>query len=115
MIVVTVGVLFALLHWNSYGPLTMPYMFVFSVIMSLVSLRDGGLELTIGAHTAVNWVGVGEVGALASGLPASQVTWPHLPALVVVGVLFYALTGVLVRRLCDKRRISALERHVLSA
>ena len=47
-IVVAVGMTFAVLHVNAYGPLTMPYMFALSVIFSLVTLRNERIELTIG-------------------------------------------------------------------
>jgi membrane protease YdiL (CAAX protease family) len=108
-IIVAVGILFAMAHWNAYGNLTMPYMFIVSVMLSFVSLRDEGLELTIGAHTAMNWIGVGEIGEIAAGHPLAQISWPHVPGLIVSGVLFYALTRLAVRRLYNNRRIAPSE------
>jgi membrane protease YdiL (CAAX protease family) len=114
-IIVAVGILFAMLHWNTYGPLTMPFMFLFSVLMSLVSLRDEGLELTIGAHTAVNWMGVGEIGVMVSGHAPAQVTWQHFPALAIGGIMFYALTRLGIRLLCGERRLAPLRRTAIQA
>jgi membrane protease YdiL (CAAX protease family) len=113
--VVIVGILFALMHWNTYGLLTMPYMFLASVILSVVSLRDEGLELTIGAHAATNWLGLNEIGALASGQAPPQVTWLHFPVLIIGGLLLYALTRLLVRRLCGERKASPLAKATFQA
>jgi uncharacterized protein len=101
-IVVAVALLFAALHLNTYGPLTMPYMFVVSLALSAVSLRDERLELAIGAHAATNWIGVGTIDSLIYRNAAPQITWFQLSALVVDSVLFYVLTRVLVRRFCDR-------------
>jgi membrane protease YdiL (CAAX protease family) len=114
-IVVVVSVLFAVMHWNTYGPLTMPYMFLASVILSVISLRDEGLELTIGAHAAMNWLGLNEIGALASGQAPPQVTWLHFPVLVVGGLLLYALTRLLVRLLCGERKANPLTKAIFQA
>jgi len=97
-IMAIVSVTFAALHCNAYGPLTMPYMIIVSLIFSLVSLRDGRLELVIGAHTAENWLSVGGIDGIAYMLPSAQITWPSLPALIVQGLLFYAATRWLLRR-----------------
>jgi membrane protease YdiL (CAAX protease family) len=40
VIAAIIGLLFGLLHLNTYGPLTVPYFFVLSLLYSLVSLRD---------------------------------------------------------------------------
>jgi CAAX protease family protein len=93
-----VSVTFAALHCNVYGPLTMPYMIVVSLIFSLVSLRDGRLELVIGAHIAENWMSIGGIDAMAYRLPDVQITWPYVPALLVQGLLFYGATRWLVQR-----------------
>jgi membrane protease YdiL (CAAX protease family) len=97
-IIGVVSVTFAALHCNVYGPLTMPYMIIVSLIFSLVSLRDGRLELVIGAHTAENWLSIGGIDSLTYMLPDTQITWPYLPVLLVQGVLFYGATGWLVQR-----------------
>ena len=102
-IVVAVGVIFAVLHFNAYGPLTMPYMFVVSLIFSLTTLRDDRIELAIGAHTAQNWLSVGSIDSLVNGHTAFQITWPYLLAVVLHGILFYGLTRLLVRLTCDRR------------
>jgi membrane protease YdiL (CAAX protease family) len=99
IIVAVVGLLFALVHFNVYGPLTTPYMFGISVLFSLVTLRDGGLELAIGAHIAQNWLSIGEIDAMNSHAALVQITWPYLIVLVVQGALFYGATQALVRRL----------------
>ena len=99
-IVVGVGILFAALHWNQYGLLTMPYIFLVSVILSLVSLRDDRLELTIGAHTAWNWIGVNQIPLLSGH--AIQMTWWYFLPLLVQGALLYGLSRFFVRRFCNK-------------
>jgi membrane protease YdiL (CAAX protease family) len=101
-IVVAVALLFAALHLNTYGPLTMPYMFVVSLALSAVSLRDERLELAIGAHAATNWIGVGTIGSLIYRDAALRITWFQLSALIVDFVLFYVLTRVFVRRFRDR-------------
>lgn len=103
VIIAVVGLLFALLHANAYGPLTTPYMFGISVLFSLVTLRDGGLELAIGAHIAQNWLSIGEIDAMTSGEALVHITWPHLVGLLVQGALFYGVTRALARSL-DRRR-----------
>jgi len=102
-IVVVVGIIFAVLHFNAYGPLTMPYMFVLSFIFSLVTLRDDRIELAIGAHAAQNWLAVGTIDSLVYGHAAIQITWPYLLTVVLQGILFYGLTRLLVRLACDRR------------
>jgi uncharacterized protein len=97
IIATIVGVIFAALHADAYGILTMPYLFALSALYSIVSLRDERLELTIGAHAATNWFGVGATNALAIGTGAVQLGWAALAALAVNGVLFYAGTRLLVR------------------
>ena len=101
-IVVAVGVIFAVLHFNAYGPLTMPYMFAVSLIFSLTTLRDDRIELAIGAHTAQNCLAVVvSIDSLFYG-QTIQITWPYLLAVVLCGILFYGLTRLLVRLACDR-------------
>jgi len=104
-IVVAVGMIFAVLHFNAYGPLTMPYMFAVSLIFSLTTLRDDRIELAIGAHTAQNWLSVvASTDSLVSiDTTTIQITWPYLLAVVLHGILFYGLTRLLVRLTCDRR------------
>jgi membrane protease YdiL (CAAX protease family) len=112
LIAVAVAVLFGGLHLNTYGPLSPPYFMLVSLIYSLVSLRDGRLELTIGAHIAMNVSGIvvanaipGAVGGAPDGAYAAVVlTWVTLPILAVHGGLFYGLTRLLVRLFCEPRR-----------
>jgi uncharacterized protein len=100
IIAAIVGIVFATLHLGAYGPLTMPYLFGLSILYSIVSLRDERLELTIGAHTATNWFGVGAANALDIGKGTLQLGWAALAILVVNGALFYGLTRLLVRLFC---------------
>jgi uncharacterized protein len=100
LIAAIVGVVFAALHFNAYGALTMPYLFGLSLIYSLVSLRDERIELTIGAHTATNWFGVTAADALQSAAGAERLTWAAVAILFVNGALFYAITRLLVARFC---------------
>jgi membrane protease YdiL (CAAX protease family) len=104
-IAVAVGMIFALLHFNAYGPLTMPYMFAFSLILSLATLRDDRIELAIGAHTAQNCLAVVvSIDSLVSmDTTTIQITWPYLFTVVLHGILFYGLTRLLVRLTCDRQ------------
>jgi uncharacterized protein len=104
IIATVVGVVFAALHADAYGVLTMPYLFGLSALFSIVSLRDERLELTIGAHAATNWFGISAVNALAVGRGAAQLGWAALAALVVNGILFYAVTRLLVNAFCGTAR-----------
>jgi uncharacterized protein len=105
MIVVAVGIIFAVLHFNAYGPLTIPVMFAFSLILSLATLRDDRIELAIGAHTAQNWLGVVvSIDSLVSmDTTTIQITWPYLFTVLLHGILFYGLTRLLVQLACDRR------------
>ncbi|HTV89725.1 MAG TPA: CPBP family intramembrane glutamic endopeptidase, partial [Stellaceae bacterium] len=103
IIAAIVGIVFAALHFDAYGALTMPYLFGLSVLYSIVSLRDERLELTIGAHAATNWFGVSMSDALDIGRGGEQLSWAAVALLVVNGVLFYVATRLLVR-LCAADR-----------
>jgi hypothetical protein len=98
-----VGIVFAALHFNAYGAWTMPYLFGLSLLYSIVSLRDAGIELTIGAHAATNWFGVGAADALDIGRGTVHLSGAALAVLVVNGAVFYAVTRLLVRRFCGER------------
>jgi membrane protease YdiL (CAAX protease family) len=102
-----VGILFAAAHFNAYGPLTMPYLFLLSLIYSLVSLRDERLELTIGAHTATNWFAMALGYATGISPTAVHVKWPMIAMLLLNGALFYGLTRLFVRRFCERRPAGA--------
>lgn len=115
VIAMIIGLLFGLLHLNTYGPLTVPFFFVLSLIYSLVSLRDGRLELVIGAHTGMNLFAIGIAHAMSTGaggaaghsaVHAAVVfkDWRVVAALVIHGALFYGLTRLLVRFFYDRQR-----------
>ncbi len=97
-IVVTVGLIFGAVHFNAYGAFTIPYMLLFSMVYSLVSLRDGRLELIIGSHAATNLLAFG-----AAGFAVAPLTWPTVALVPVHGAVFYGLTRLLVRLLCERR------------
>ncbi|HKS90095.1 MAG TPA: type II CAAX endopeptidase family protein [Stellaceae bacterium] len=101
VIAVIVGLAWGALHLNAYGPLTIPYLLILSLIYSAVSLRDERIELTIGAHSAMNWMAIGATDLL-TGHAAVTLTWPALGVLVVHGLVFYAVTRLLVRRFCAR-------------
>jgi CAAX protease family protein len=107
LIVVAIALLFGLLHLNTYGPVTLPYFLVLSLLYSLVSLRDGRLELAIGGHAAMNlfavWLGNAMSGEPATPHAAVTLTWAMVAILLAHGALFYALTRLLVRRFCHTR------------
>lgn len=101
LLVTIVALIFAALHLNAYGPLTFPYMIAASVAFSLVTLRDGRLEVAIGAHTAMNWIAVCATDGLGLEHAPMRVEWTSLIVIVVHGAVFYGLTRLLVRRLGD--------------
>jgi membrane protease YdiL (CAAX protease family) len=110
LIATTVGLVFGLLHLNTYGPLTLPYFLLLSLIFSLVSLRDERLELAIGGHGAMNLFafGVANAGlagpaAVSGGEAAMQFNWTAIVALMLNGALFYSVTRLLVRLFCVRR------------
>jgi membrane protease YdiL (CAAX protease family) len=110
LIAATVGVVFGVLHLSAYGPLTLPYFFVLSLIFSLVSLRDERLELVIGGHGAMNLFAFGAantglVGAAIGGIEEGAVpfNWVAIVVLMVNGALFYGVTRLLVRLFCERR------------
>jgi membrane protease YdiL (CAAX protease family) len=102
VIVLVVGAVFAALHFNAYGALTLPYLLLLSLIFSLVSLRDERLELVIGAHAANNWLALGAFD-LFGKTDATRLGWASLAILIVNGALFYAGTRLLVERFCVAR------------
>jgi membrane protease YdiL (CAAX protease family) len=103
-----VGLIFGVLHLNTHGWLTVPYFFLLSLLFSLVSLRDEGLELAIGGHAAMNLAAFGAAnsslvapaaigGAGAAAMPFNTAA---IVVLLVDGALFYGLTRLLVRLVC---------------
>jgi len=107
-IALVVGAAFGGLHLNAYGPLTVPYFLVLSLIFSLVSLRDERLELVIGGHAAMNLFALvvasamlgpesptqGMIGGPQAAMPFNAAA---IAVLVINGALFYGLTRLLVR------------------
>lgn len=91
VIAIIVGLVFALLHGNQSGPWTIPYMFLVSLVYSLVSLRDGRIELVIGSHVACNLLDLGGIR-----LVNSELTWTEVALVPVYGAAFYGLTRLLV-------------------
>ncbi len=119
-----VGLLFGLLHLHAHGPLTVPYFLIVALIFSLVSLRDDRLELAIGGHAAMNLFafavaniiligpgpvdpgvgdpGLSEPGVIGAGQSAMPFNWAAILVLIVNGALFYGVTRLLVRVICDR-------------
>ena len=93
-----VAAVFAALHFNAYGAWTFPCIFLLSLMYSWVSLRDGRLELAIGAHAANNLIAYG-----ALGLTTPQLDWPAVALVPVHGAAFYGLTRLLVRLLRERK------------
>jgi len=110
LIAAAVGLVFGLLHLNTYGRLTVPYFFLLSLIFSLVSLRDDRLELAIGGHAAMNLFAFGVAnatligpGIIGTGDGAMPFNWAAIAALVLNGAVFYGVTRLLVRLFCARR------------
>jgi membrane protease YdiL (CAAX protease family) len=111
VIALIVGLCFGVLHLDAYGPLTLPYFLVLSLIFSLVSLRDDRLELVIGGHAAMNlfaFIAAGSIalgpeaggpGLLGAAQSAVPFNWAALVVLTVNGGLFYLFTRIGVRLL----------------
>jgi membrane protease YdiL (CAAX protease family) len=106
-----VALVFGILHFNTHGGLTLPYFFVLSLVFSLVSLRDEGIELAIGGHAAMNLFAFGAanssivaMGAIGAP-PASMIRFNATAILILLidGLLFYGLTRLGVRLLCVPR------------
>ena len=97
-IVMAVALIFGALHFNAYGVLTLPYIFLLSLTYSLVSLRDERLELVIGAHAANNLFVFS-----ALGFAVVKLTWPAVALVALHGIVFYGVTRILVRLLCEHR------------
>lgn len=116
-VAVAVATLFGLAHLNTRGGLTLPYFALLSLVFSLVSLRDEGLELAIGGHAAINLFGfvaantalVAPAAAIPTAIPAASpagaasLTAGSLLVLLVNGALFYGGTRLLVRVFCRPR------------
>ncbi|HEV2334832.1 MAG TPA: CPBP family intramembrane glutamic endopeptidase [Stellaceae bacterium] len=110
LIAAAVALVFGALHLNSRGSLTVPYFFVLSLVFSLVSLRDEGLELAIGGHAGINMfafgaanltlVGPGVVGGGDAAMPFNAAA---ILAVAVNGAIFYGGTRLLVRVFCKPR------------
>jgi uncharacterized protein len=107
VVALIVALIFGGLHLNSHGLLTIPYFAVFSLILSVVSLRDDRLELAIGCHTGVNLFGFAAggllgIGPAAIGLNSQAAAFnvASIALLAVNGALFYGLTRLLVRVFC---------------
>lgn len=95
-----VGLVFALMHGLGAGLLALPYLLVFSLAMSRLSLADRRLELAIGAHAAQD-LGLLLAAQLEGGHPATLVAGAAGPlgaAGLAVMVLQALIAGALVRR-----------------
>ncbi len=110
LIAMVVGIVFGALHLGAYGPLTVPYFCVLSLIFSLVSLRDERLELVIGGHGAMNLFAFAATNLTI--LPVASISTEHvvLPfnsaailVLIVDGALFYGICRLLVWLCCERR------------
>jgi membrane protease YdiL (CAAX protease family) len=106
-IAVGVGLLFGALHLNVYGPLTVPYFFILSLVFSAVSLRDNRLELAVGGHAAMNFLAIASAGfaplapaVVAAGGPVMPFNGAAIAVLIVDGAMFYGLTRLMVDRFC---------------
>jgi len=113
LIALLVGLLFGGLHFNTHGGLTVPYFLVLSLVFSLVSLRDEGLELTIGGHAAMNLFAFGAAhtalvapGAIGESPTMTPFTASAIAAMAVDGVIFYGLTRGFVRLFCRPRLVA---------
>jgi uncharacterized protein len=111
ILAVASGVLFMLPHLANPG-LVFPvalYHFCFGAFFAWVSLRDGTLELAIGAHAANNLFGAVVLGFEGSALNAPSLFYADrfvpaysLAQLLVSAALFYLAVFVLIKRRSDR-------------
>jgi membrane protease YdiL (CAAX protease family) len=96
LIALIVGIIFGALHLGIYGPFTIPYFLMFSLVYSAVSLRDDRLELVIGGHAMANWFAFGTASTMLAGAgidsSALRLNAAALGVMLVHGALFYGLT-----------------------
>jgi CAAX protease family protein len=111
LIATVVGSVFGALHLAAYGPLTVPYFCVLSLVFSLVSLRDERLELVIAGHGAMNLFAFATANLTI--LPVGSISTTHVVApfnsaailvLLVDGAMFYGITRLLVWLCCERLR-----------
>ncbi len=109
VVALLVAVFFSLLHgigsWVSFG-----YFMIASLAFSAISLRDGRLELAIGAHAMQNLFVLlvasqvadgGHKPSLLDAHPADM-PWAELPLGIAIAVLGYLILGWLVPRLIGR-------------
>ena len=106
IVALLVAVVFSLLH--GVGSLvSFAYFMIMSLAFSAISLRDGRLELVIGAHAAQNLfvLLIASPMANAAHRPTlldadpGQMSWSELPVGVAIAVVGYVLSGWLTPRL----------------
>jgi len=106
VVVLLVAGVFALLH--AVGSLfAILYFMIVSLVFSAITLRDGRLELSIGAHAAQNLFVLLVVSPIAEaghaptllGSDPGQMPWTELPLAVGIGGFAYVLCGWLAPRL----------------
>jgi uncharacterized protein len=106
VVVLLVAAFFALLH--GVGSLfAIGYFMIVSLVFSAMTLRDGRLELSIGAHAAQNLFVLLVISPLADtghgptllGGDPGQMPWTELPLALGIGGLAYLLTGWLAPKL----------------
>jgi membrane protease YdiL (CAAX protease family) len=104
VVVLLVAAVFALLHAVP-SLFAIGYYMILSLIFSAITLRDGRLELSIGAHAAQNLFVLLVVSPIVEHTPTllgsdpGQMPWTELPLALGIGGLAYLLTGWLAPRL----------------
>jgi hypothetical protein len=114
LLVLIVGLLFALAHGFSHGILAVLYFVIISLGLSTLTLMDGRLELAIGAHAANNISVV--LARLFSGSAPPLLLFDHtqLPwSAVVIGIIqsgLLCLAACWIVRPDEFRRLIAIVR-----
>jgi membrane protease YdiL (CAAX protease family) len=110
LLVLIVGLLFALAHGFSHGIFAVPYFVVMSLGLSALTLMDGRLELAIGAHAANNISFLLARLFSASAPPQLLFDDSQLPAsAIIVGIIQSVLVVVAARWIVqrgERRRLA---------
>jgi uncharacterized protein len=93
LLVLLVSLAFAAGHWTGPNWPVLAQEFIFAVALSVVSLRDGRLEMAIGAHAANNMMVLAVAGAQKAMDTLSGAASPLPVDVPIIGVVALVLAG----------------------